>query len=64
MPRMCFVDPVRQCRDCSLISQKELDFYDKQLKVLTAGEDDTFTDRTHWALFYGRGLNLNCYAVQ
>ncbi|XP_027021621.2 zinc finger FYVE domain-containing protein 21 isoform X1 [Tachysurus fulvidraco] len=37
LPRMCFVDPVRQCRDCGLVSQKELDFYDKQLKVLTAG---------------------------
>ncbi|TST98573.1 Zinc finger FYVE domain-containing protein 21 [Bagarius yarrelli] len=37
LPRMCFVDPVRQCGECSLVSQKELDFYDKQLKVLTAG---------------------------
>ncbi|XP_053088807.1 zinc finger FYVE domain-containing protein 21 isoform X2 [Pangasianodon hypophthalmus] len=37
LPRMCFVDPVRQCGECSVISQKELDFYDKQLKVLTAG---------------------------
>lgn len=37
---MCFVDPVRQCGECSLISQKELDFYDKQLKVLTSGEPD------------------------
>ncbi|XP_016109449.1 uncharacterized protein [Sinocyclocheilus grahami] len=34
---MCFVDPVRQCAECSLISQKEVEFYDKQLKVLTAG---------------------------
>ncbi|XP_055026104.1 zinc finger FYVE domain-containing protein 21 isoform X2 [Misgurnus anguillicaudatus] len=37
LPRMCFVDPVRQCAECSLISQKEMEFYDKQLKVLTAG---------------------------
>uniref|UniRef100_A0A672MHT3 FYVE-type domain-containing protein n=1 Tax=Sinocyclocheilus grahami TaxID=75366 RepID=A0A672MHT3_SINGR len=37
LPRMCFVDPVRQCAECSLISQKEVEFYDKQLKVLTAG---------------------------
>ncbi|KAM9477980.1 zinc finger FYVE domain-containing protein 21 isoform 1-T1 [Clarias gariepinus] len=37
LPRMCFVDPVRQCGECSLVSQKELDFYDKQLKVLMAG---------------------------
>ncbi|XP_030626979.1 zinc finger FYVE domain-containing protein 21 [Chanos chanos] len=37
LPRMCFVDPVRQCGECGLISQKELDFYDKQLKVLMAG---------------------------
>lgn len=43
MPRMCFVDPVRQCGECSLISQKELDFYDKQLKVLTAGEANEHT---------------------
>uniref|UniRef100_A0A8C6UMT4 Zinc finger FYVE-type containing 21 n=2 Tax=Neogobius melanostomus TaxID=47308 RepID=A0A8C6UMT4_9GOBI len=37
LPRMCFVDPVRQCSDCSLVSQRELDFYDKQLKVLLGG---------------------------
>ncbi|KAK2541260.1 Zfyve21 [Columba guinea] len=34
LPRMCFVDPVRQCAECALISQKEAEFYDKQLKVL------------------------------
>lgn len=38
LPRMCFVDPVRQCAECSLISQKEMEFFDKQLKVLLAGE--------------------------
>uniref|UniRef100_A0A3Q3J9I2 FYVE-type domain-containing protein n=1 Tax=Monopterus albus TaxID=43700 RepID=A0A3Q3J9I2_MONAL len=35
--RMCFVDPVRQCAECSLVSQKEMEFYDKQLKVLLGG---------------------------
>lgn len=34
---MCFVDPVRQCAECALISQKETEFYDKQLKVLMNG---------------------------
>ncbi|XP_028294632.1 zinc finger FYVE domain-containing protein 21 isoform X2 [Gouania willdenowi] len=37
LPRMCFVDPVRQCSECSLVSQKEAEFYDKQLKVLLGG---------------------------
>uniref|UniRef100_A0A8C6LSU2 Zinc finger FYVE-type containing 21 n=1 Tax=Nothobranchius furzeri TaxID=105023 RepID=A0A8C6LSU2_NOTFU len=37
LPRMCFVDPVRQCAECSLVSQKEVEFYDKQLKVLLGG---------------------------
>lgn len=35
---MCFVDPVRQCAECALISQKETEFYDKQLKVLMNGK--------------------------
>lgn len=35
---MCFVDPVRQCAECALISQKEAEFYDKQLKVLMNGK--------------------------
>lgn len=34
---MCFVDPVRQCSECSLVSQKEMEFYEKQLKVLLGG---------------------------
>lgn len=38
LPRMCFVDPVRQCAECGLVSQKEMEFYDRQLKVLLAGE--------------------------
>ncbi|KAM8913168.1 zinc finger FYVE domain-containing protein 21 isoform 2-T2 [Spinachia spinachia] len=37
LPRMCFVDPVRQCAECSLNSQKETEFYDKQVKVLLGG---------------------------
>uniref|UniRef100_A0A8C6N401 Zinc finger, FYVE domain containing 21 n=1 Tax=Mus spicilegus TaxID=10103 RepID=A0A8C6N401_MUSSI len=35
--RMCFVDPVRQCADCALVSHREAEFYDKQLKVLLSG---------------------------
>ncbi|KAJ7990943.1 hypothetical protein DPEC_G00292120 [Dallia pectoralis] len=37
LPRMCFVDPVRQCGECSRTSQKEVEFYDRQLKVLMGG---------------------------
>ncbi|XP_066550114.1 zinc finger FYVE domain-containing protein 21 isoform X3 [Amia ocellicauda] len=37
LPRMCFVDPVRQCAECGLVSQREAEFYDKQLKVLMNG---------------------------
>ncbi|XP_034715281.1 zinc finger FYVE domain-containing protein 21 isoform X1 [Etheostoma cragini] len=37
LPRMCFVDPVRQCAECGLASQKEMEFYDKQLRVLLGG---------------------------
>uniref|UniRef100_A0AAV2JF53 FYVE-type domain-containing protein n=1 Tax=Knipowitschia caucasica TaxID=637954 RepID=A0AAV2JF53_KNICA len=37
LPRMCFVDPVRQCSCCNLLSQREADFYDKQLKILLQG---------------------------
>lgn len=36
--RMCFVDPVRQCGPCALVSHKEAEFYDKQLRVLLSGE--------------------------
>ncbi|XP_012871845.1 PREDICTED: zinc finger FYVE domain-containing protein 21 isoform X2 [Dipodomys ordii] len=35
--RMCFVDPVRQCAACALLSHREAEFYDKQLKVLLSG---------------------------
>ncbi|XP_069494286.1 zinc finger FYVE domain-containing protein 21 isoform X2 [Ambystoma mexicanum] len=37
LPRMCFVDPVRQCAECALMSQKETEFYERQLKVLING---------------------------
>ncbi|XP_012502517.1 PREDICTED: zinc finger FYVE domain-containing protein 21 isoform X2 [Propithecus coquereli] len=37
LQRMCFVDPVRQCAECALVSHKEAEFYDKQLKVLLSG---------------------------
>lgn len=37
LPRMCFVDPVRQCGPCALVSHKEAEFYDKQLRVLLGG---------------------------
>ncbi|XP_061037332.1 zinc finger FYVE domain-containing protein 21 isoform X2 [Eubalaena glacialis] len=35
--RMCFVDPVRQCAECALVSHREAEFYDKQLKLLLSG---------------------------
>ncbi|XP_020937198.1 zinc finger FYVE domain-containing protein 21 isoform X1 [Sus scrofa] len=35
--RMCFVDPVRQCAECALVSHREAEFFDKQLKVLLSG---------------------------
>ncbi|KAM7157170.1 zinc finger FYVE domain-containing protein 21 isoform 2-T2 [Molossus nigricans] len=38
LPRMCFVDPVRQCSACALVSRKEAEFFDKQLRVLLSGE--------------------------
>lgn len=37
LPRMCFVDPVRQCAACALVSRKEAEFFDKQLRVLLSG---------------------------
>ncbi|KAM8781859.1 zinc finger FYVE domain-containing protein 21 isoform 2-T2 [Rhynchonycteris naso] len=37
LPRMCFVDPVRQCAACALVSRKEAEFYDRQLRVLQSG---------------------------
>lgn len=40
---MCFVDPVRQCADCALVSHREAEFYDKQLKVLLSGKHGEWT---------------------
>ncbi|XP_069691119.1 zinc finger FYVE domain-containing protein 21-like isoform X2 [Periplaneta americana] len=37
LPRMCFVDPVRVCNNCALVTNKESDFFDRQLKTLTNG---------------------------
>ncbi|XP_078090128.1 zinc finger FYVE domain-containing protein 21 isoform X2 [Mustelus asterias] len=37
LPRMYFIDPVRQCAECALVSQKEYEFFDKQIKVLING---------------------------
>ncbi|XP_043553461.1 zinc finger FYVE domain-containing protein 21 isoform X3 [Chiloscyllium plagiosum] len=37
LPRMYFIDPVRHCAECALISQKEYEFFDKQIKVLING---------------------------
>nr|XP_027802422.1 zinc finger FYVE domain-containing protein 21 isoform X1 [Marmota flaviventris] len=41
--RMCFVDPVRQCAECALVSHREAEFYDRQLKVLLSGATFTVT---------------------
>ncbi|XP_061699250.1 zinc finger FYVE domain-containing protein 21 [Syngnathoides biaculeatus] len=43
LPRMSFVDPVRQCARCAPASHKESDFYDKQIKVLLAGSSFAVT---------------------
>ncbi|XP_033127732.1 zinc finger FYVE domain-containing protein 21-like [Anneissia japonica] len=37
LPRMNFVDPVRMCSDCSIVTKKENEFYDKHLKALISG---------------------------
>lgn len=37
LPRMCFLDPVRICSECTEVTRKENDFYDKHLKILTCG---------------------------
>ncbi|XP_021941122.1 zinc finger FYVE domain-containing protein 21-like isoform X3 [Zootermopsis nevadensis] len=37
LPRMCFVDPVRVCNRCAFVTNKESDFFDRQLKTLTSG---------------------------
>ncbi|XP_052767730.1 zinc finger FYVE domain-containing protein 21-like [Mya arenaria] len=43
LPRMLFVDPVRHCAGCSTISKKEADFFEKNVKTLTAGGMFTVT---------------------
>ncbi|OXB56313.1 hypothetical protein ASZ78_007479 [Callipepla squamata] len=50
LPRMCFVDPVRQCAECALISQKESEFYDKQLKVLMNGKYLVLDGNSHYEI--------------
>ena len=37
--RMLFVDPVRHCKVCSSISQKEADFFEKNVKALVTGKN-------------------------
>ncbi|XP_071963004.1 zinc finger FYVE domain-containing protein 21-like isoform X2 [Antedon mediterranea] len=37
LPRMNFVDPVRMCSECSVVTKKENEFYDKHLKCLITG---------------------------
>ncbi|XP_037073255.1 zinc finger FYVE domain-containing protein 21-like [Pollicipes pollicipes] len=37
LPRMCFVDPVRQCFRCSDVTTAENDFFNSSLKLLTQG---------------------------
>lgn len=35
--RMCFIDPVRVCHDCAPATVEENKFFDRHLKMLTAG---------------------------
>ncbi|CAH1793266.1 unnamed protein product [Owenia fusiformis] len=37
LPRMSFVDPVRQCADCVLKTKRENDFFEKYVKTLING---------------------------
>ncbi|XP_064621354.1 zinc finger FYVE domain-containing protein 21-like [Lineus longissimus] len=37
LPRMCFIDPVRQCIECAQMTNKENEFFDRHLKILTNG---------------------------
>lgn len=57
---MCFVDPVRQCAECALVSHKEAEFYDKQLKVLLSGKQSSVLPVTPgpWCLCRCGGLEL------
>ena len=40
LPRMCFVDPVRVCNRCALVTNKESNFFDRQLRTLTSGKEN------------------------
>ncbi|XP_077994130.1 zinc finger FYVE domain-containing protein 21-like isoform X2 [Glandiceps talaboti] len=44
LPRMSFVDPVRVCTNCVVITRKENEFYDKHLKVLMNGANFLVVD--------------------
>ncbi|CAG5131731.1 unnamed protein product [Candidula unifasciata] len=37
LPRMCFIDPVRHCKGCAIISKRESEFFDKHLRILLDG---------------------------
>ncbi|XP_046980058.1 zinc finger FYVE domain-containing protein 21-like [Schistocerca americana] len=37
LPRMGFVDPVRLCKPCADVTDRENDFFNNQLKILTNG---------------------------
>ncbi|XP_039260426.2 zinc finger FYVE domain-containing protein 21-like [Styela clava] len=47
LQRMYFVDPVRQCYECAVISKKEQEFYERGLKVLMAGTIQNIVEETH-----------------
>ncbi|XP_056446441.1 zinc finger FYVE domain-containing protein 21 isoform X1 [Gadus chalcogrammus] len=55
LPRMCFVDPVRQCGACGVLSQRENEFYDKQIKILTGGAAFVVTLDSS-----GKSQNMTC----
>nr|CAB3267943.1 ZF(FYVE)-2 zinc finger FYVE domain-containing protein 21 zinc finger protein [Phallusia mammillata] len=44
LKRMYFVDPVRQCYECAVISKVEMEFYDKCLKILMSECEFTIKD--------------------
>ncbi|XP_046688489.1 zinc finger FYVE domain-containing protein 21-like, partial [Homalodisca vitripennis] len=37
LPRMCFIDPVRICQNCTPATLEENKFFDQQIKTLTNG---------------------------
>lgn len=46
LQRLYFVDPVRQCYDCAIISKAEEDFYGEGLNILIAGRKFSIEDKT------------------